>query len=354
MHRRPPLSTAALIVAAILAGRAPAEADGILVPGKTPVIVAPGEVTINGISRPDLGRSFSDTITSNLLRTGSYSIIEPALPPSVHAVAAGSMGNLPQPSPVPETVGADSGAQYAFVPRMVVEEDYQKLAIKKIRISDGEVLSIYEKNAISLDRSAMFELLDDTVRLVVADVARDRATNARAARQLAKLAATEEAAEARSIDPDPDPPVAPGEIPIPDPPRVLTPELQRAAAAAPPTSEIPEALPPAEAGEVAAGPEEGAVPPDAPEAIVEYAGRVRNVNPELNFCIVETAQRGMLEIDDELLVRPNDSLKPLGKLRVTKVNGSTIVADGVGDLHLARIQGGFKVYRWVPEPAADE
>ena len=91
-----------------------------------------------------------------------------------------------------------------FVPRMVVEEDYNRFTLKKIRVSDGEVVDIYESSTISLDRAAMFELLDQSMRQVYSDIAR----SARAERKALEGAKT-------PLDPDPLPPAAEGVPPTP-------------------------------------------------------------------------------------------------------------------------------------------
>ena len=54
----------------------PAFCDFTRVPGKSPIIVLQGEVTVDGQQRPDLGRSFADTITGGLLKTKAYSVLD--------------------------------------------------------------------------------------------------------------------------------------------------------------------------------------------------------------------------------------------------------------------------------------
>ena len=43
---------------------------------KHPILVIPGELTLNGVNRPDLKRSFCDSITGKLLQSGMF-IIKP-------------------------------------------------------------------------------------------------------------------------------------------------------------------------------------------------------------------------------------------------------------------------------------
>ena len=78
----------------------------------------------------------------------------------------------------------------------------------------------------------------------------------------------------------------------------------------------------------------------------EYAGRVRAVNADWGFCIIELARRDLLNIGDKLLVRSSTSLDPIGKLQVSKVEGNQVVADAVGELPLEDVRAGFKTYHW--------
>ena len=262
----------------------------------------------------------------------------------------------------PEDIAADAarGAHYAFIPRLVVEDTYHRLTLKKVRVSDGEVIDIYEKSAKDLDRAAMFQLLDETMRIVYSDVARDRSRKARVERDVIA-----------DYDPDPDrgtgssgtvmvvPPAPkitvhyPTEDPEPEPkpsPRITEPKPASSAAGNSVAVSPVKPRKKSAATKPKPTPKKEARPSDEAEAgeggeVAEYAGRLRAVNTDWDFCIIEVAKRGSLKVDDELLVRGSTSLQPLGKLRVSKVEGSQVVADAI-DVPLEDLRAGFKVYRW--------
>ena len=341
MQRRTPLALIALLaVAAPLVSADPA------LPGKVPVFIAPGEVTINGEPRPDLGRSFSDTIAGGLLGTKSFTIIDPV-------IAAEDPAAADDAPPAPEEVAAKSarGAHYAFIPRLVVEENYHRLTLKKVRVSDGEVVDIYERSAQDIDRSAMFRLIDEAMKLVYNDVARNRSRQARAEREAII-----------SLDPDPAPEPSGTVTIVPRKPKVTVyyppddpePKTKPTVTEPKPSGNIVAASPPRTRAKpliVEPKPDDKETKPldvsEAEEAseVAEYAGRLRAVNTDWDFTIIEVAKRGSLKVDDELLVRGSTSPEPLGKLRVSKVEGSQVVADAI-DVALEDLRAGFKVYRW--------
>jgi hypothetical protein len=341
MQRTTPLALLALLgVAAPLVSAGPT-----FKPAKVPVFIAPGEVTINGDPRPDLGRSFSDTIAGGLLNTGSFTIIDPAIAPA--GPAAG--GDTPPP---PEQVAAQSarGAHYAFIPRLVVEEDYHRLTLKKVRVSDGEVIEIYERSAQDLDRAAMFRLIDEAMKLVYNDLARDRSRKARADREaIAELNPDPGASGSVTVVPPIPkitvhyPPSDPEPEPEPNPkPHVSEPKPAANISVSPPKIMPSKAAPEPKKREDK--PADLAAGEDSEAA--EYAGRLRAVNTDWHFCIIEVAKRGMLKVDDELHVRGSTSPESLGKLRVSKVEGSQVVADSI-NVSLEDLRTGFKVYRFV-------
>jgi hypothetical protein len=351
MQRRTSLALFALLVAgATPFAYAGPQSSG----GKVSVMIAPGEVTIDGSARPDLGRSFADTIAGGLLETGSYSIIDPD-------VSGAIAGTGDKPPTAEEIIAAERGAsaQYAFVPRLIVEGDFNRLTLKKIRVTNGEVVDIYSKTTTNVNRSAMFDLLDETMELVYADIANDKARIAEAdtVREIPALdpAPVHRSTAAMDLTPPPTP-VAPELDPEPvrrkgrgvieDQPRMASP---RPAPKKRKGRGVIEDEPPAP--KITKKPEDKPEEIDTPEAeeateVAEYAGRLRAVNTDWDFCIIEVAKRGSLRVNDELLVRSSTSLEPLGKLRVSKVEGSQVVADAL-DVPLEMLRAGFKVYRWV-------
>ena len=332
MHLKIPL-----IAVALCTGAAPTGAEIAHRPGKLPVVIPMAEVTINGESRPDLGRAISDSIAGGLLKTGAFIVIDTP-DAKTEGGGAASTGAVPGASP----------AHYAFIPRLIVEEDYYKLSVKKRRISDNELVQVYDTSEISPHRSTMFELLDDTMRLIYADVSRDRAKAAKAGPGPGPLA------PGAGLELDPAP-VERRPRPAPAPPAKTRPAPGPAVAAkTPPATQVPAIVRPLPTV-LGGGRKNGAVPlvaarKPAPEIakakeateVVEYAGRVRAVNADWDFCIIEVAKRGVLKVDEELLVRSEESLEPLGKLRITKVEGSQVVADSAGRLKIGLVRPGTK------------
>jgi len=335
-----------LILAVLCTSTALSSAEIVHRPGKLPVIVPTAEVTINGEPRPDLGRAISDSIAGGLLRTGAFTVID------MPANDAASATAEPSTEAIPET----TSAHYAFIPRLIVEEDYYKLSVKKRRISDNELVQIYEKSEISPHRSTMFELLDDTLRLIYSDISRDRARDAKAQRTAEVLAP----GAGLELDPSPvrsEPAESPKPVPTPAPRERKTPPTATAKG-----KTIPSIVRPLPSVLNRAKPSPGAMvasatKPFSPKSgdvsgakeateIAEYAGRIRAVNAEWDFCVIEVAKRGMLKVKDELLVRSSASLEPLGKLRITKVEGSQVVADPASSLSIRLLRPGYKVYRW--------
>lgn len=350
-------------------------------PGKLPVLVLPGEVTVEGTPRPDLGRSFGDTITAGLIKSGSFTVIE-----NLDRAADRTIDGTPSPETTLAAIGTDSAAHYAFIPRMIVEGTFHKFSLKKLRVSDGEIIDIYEASASSEDRSQMFELLEQTMKNVYADIDEDQ-------KRLEKIDDAAVAKFEEELDLDPEPPRysstedfdagaesdaeagldaeadaklrelsgAP-EPPAPAPRKAseVTPPAAETKAVRPETpkkhvrnSPPEETTPPEDRDTAKSGPKtaKNGTPPETTPSeplteVAEYAGRVRTVNADWDFCIIEVAKSGMLKVDDEILVRSSTSLEPLGKLRVSKVEGRQIVADSVGDLQLSSVRPGFKTYRW--------
>jgi hypothetical protein len=335
MQRRTPCAFLALLLAS-----APLVQAQPLGPGKIPVFIAPGEVTIDGQPRPDLGRSFSDTIAGGLLATNQFTIIDSNIAPMAEPAAD------PFADPPEKTVAAvGPNAHYAFVPRLVVEDSYHRLTLKKVRVSDGEVVEIYEKSTDSTQRSAMFKLLDDTMKVVYAD--------------LSPRSRKPKPQRVGVIDLDPDPATT-GVVVVPPKPTVqYPPPPEEKAKPEPritepkPVRKIPDrpimSAPKPPPKKKPATAKRGTkpvdvTPPDPASSEPQYAGRLRSVNSTWNFCIIEAAKGVRLKKNDQLQVRSSTSLESLGTLRVSMVEGGQVIADSV-DVPLESLRSGLKVYR---------
>jgi len=133
---------------------------------RIPVLVMPSEVTVDGEERPAFGRSFTDTLTGGLLKSGGFSVIDYLS----NGPIAAEIAKAPPGSPVERSAGQFgqlTGAHLVYVPRLVVEDDYLRMTVKKIRVNDGAVLAVYETEARG-ERATMFTLADE-VRVVIDD-----------------------------------------------------------------------------------------------------------------------------------------------------------------------------------------
>lgn len=303
-------------------------------PNKLPVLVIPGEVTIDGIPRPDLGRAFSDSISGSLLKTKAFTIID--------YISKSSQGQeikretavqhfIPEFT-IEQSVGK-TAALYAFIPRMIAEEDYFRLSIKKLRVSDREIINVYEASTVSPESSAMFELLNSAIRLVMLDVYREKLHQSKSKRRGViemEIPKIRPALDPKSPKPNSKP--APKTLAI-EPPAHLSSSNNQ-----PPSTEENKISAETETKKTNESVEK--------EKEAEYAGRVRAVNIEWHFCIIESAQADTLQVNDELIVSPSSPVKPIGKLRISKVEGNQIVADAQGDIALSGVKPGFKVFTW--------
>lgn len=342
-------------------------------PGKTPVIVLQGEVTIDGQQRPDLGRSFSDTLTGGFLKAKVYHVIDHlSNQPTAQAIEA-SPDLAPEMSAV--SVGEASGARWIYVPRMIVEGDFQKLTMKKIRVSDGQVVDVFETHA-SGDRSTMFVLVGEALRDIYANAEGDAAME----QELAVGDETIPQADPEALDPAP--PLPPGSY-TPEP-ELADPEASPVEAgdatveAGDATVEEAEAeLPSPEPKPVPTGlklvngtyvrddaalaskrlgaPPTSTVEPvkikdpatETEEKSARYVGTVAAVNSEWRFCVIRArSDESSLRTGDQLSVKTGAIVPNEVMLRVTKIEGRQAVADLEKGVDLATIKPGHKIYQW--------
>ncbi len=125
------------------------------VPAKPKVAIMEATVTLNGENRPDLGRSFSDSLASGILKTGAVDIID------TETFAKAENGQ--KQSPV--QVGSASGAAFVYVPTIVGQDEFYKLTLKKLAIPSGRIEEITEESA-SGSSARLFELMDRVVLLM--------------------------------------------------------------------------------------------------------------------------------------------------------------------------------------------
>ena len=347
--------------------------------GKTPVIVLQGEVTIDGQQRPDLGRSFSDTLTGGFLKAKVYHVIDHLSNQPIAQAIEASPDLAPEMSAV--SVGEASGARWIYVPRMIIEGEFQKLTMKKIRVSDGQVVDVFETHATG-DRSTMFLLVGQALRDIYAKAESDAAMEQ-------ELAIGEEAMPLDVPEAlDPTPPLPPGSYtPEPEPtdPEPADPEASPAdegdataeateatEAASPTEAELPSPEPkPVPAGlklvngtyvrddaalasnRLGASPTSTAEPvkikdpaTETEERSARYVGTVAAVNSEWRFCVIRARSDESLRTGDPLSVKTGAIVPNEVMLRVTKIEGRQAVADLEKGVDLATIKPGHKIYQW--------
>jgi len=300
----------------------PASSDFAHLPGKSSVIVLQGEVTVDGLPRPDLGRSFSDTITGGLLKSKAYSVVDHLSSQPLSEAIEKNPNIAPEQSAV--AFGKTTGSRWIMVPRMIVEGDFHKLTMKKIRVSDGQVVEVFESQAIG-DRSQMFELIGESLKWIYADTARDRT----------RLRRENAGPAVRDLS---DPPVEKK-----DPPAIET------KVASNDKEHIPAEV------ELNPEPELVAEPPEIKDPAVEteeetaaLKGTISTINPEWRFCILKLNAGHELQIGDELSIKTGNIVPTKHHMTITKIEGRQAVADLLEGAEIEPLKVGQKFYQWSP------
>ena len=360
----------------LLSLQVPASGDFQHTPGKSPVIVLQGEVTIDGQQRPDLGRSFADTISGGLLKTKAYSVIDHLGNQTLAQAIENSTHLAPEQSAV--SIGKETGARYIFVPRMIVEGDFQKLTLKKIRVSDGQVVDVFETHAAGSDRANMFVLIGDSLKYLYKETPRSPS----------RLGKTSTGQPVRITPPELDPspikgkfekkngvPAQGAEVASADighVPESLDVEPKPLAHdAKPPKAPAPPTIPQAEEGDLdqpkikveakADADEDAATAADntpEPKKILDPAteledlvavrkGTVSTINPEWRFCILKLSDQD-LQVGDELSIKTGKIVPNEVTVTITKIEDRQAVADLEDRVDLSELKTGQSVYQWQP------
>ncbi len=316
---------------------------------KQPVLVMQAEVTVDGEERPDLGRSFTDTLTGGLLKTGSFTVIDYLSNEDVaNELAQGIPARAPEQNA--GRFGELTGADVVYVPRLIVEDGFNKMSVKKIRVSDGEILAVYEADA-SGDRAQMFSLAGSVISDIYGELARERAKRLAADRKIRKSTKDvdlddlepKDESNPRSIEerkPVKVPDALSSTKPKPKPP------VKRAPAKKPSPVEKSTTVV-KNGGTPPEGKEEPAKKPDFRS---EYAGVVTAINRDWRFCILSVAKGVKLEVGEEIRVRVNDPLQPVAKLKVVKLEGRQVIADLTHNTEAKLLMPGQRAYHWASIP----
>ena len=282
---------------------------------KQPILIIPGEVTINGVNRPDLGRSFCDSITGKLLQSGMFTIVDQVSNDRERAGNEGKNTNRSNPEAIVKQLAGKTKAQYALIARLVSEDDFSKFSIKKLRVTDSEVLKVYQSSTVSTERAALFDLLE-------------KATN-----NFLKEAYQEQARIRRKNRP------SIIEIQVPKKTDTLDQAGKSQHQASQHVTNTQDKLP-----EAASVQTELATKKDAPKT-AQYAGRISAIDAKWHFCVIDLENADLLQVDDLLLVRTDHPEKALSRLNVSRIEGNKAIAD-FQDNAIPSLRNGLKVYRW--------
>lgn len=120
---------------------------------KLKIAVLDATVTVDGVLRPDLGASFSDTVAARLLREGFYDLVDSSVLGSSNTKAIDlnnsnldlSGVNTPGPATALD-FGKATGADYVVVPTLVCTATDTRMTVRKLRIPSGKIERIFQEN----------------------------------------------------------------------------------------------------------------------------------------------------------------------------------------------------------------
>jgi hypothetical protein len=96
------------------------------------------DVTVDGVARPDVGQSLSDSFAAALLKSGDYRVFQL----DAHPKAKGKRGD-PTLGSTPMSM-SNQNVDVTFAFNLVGQADQYRFTLKKIRNSDKEVLEVHE------------------------------------------------------------------------------------------------------------------------------------------------------------------------------------------------------------------
>ena len=271
-------------------------------------------VSIDGTPRPDLGRSFTDSLIAGLLKDRRVDVIEPAT----------ATGTTP-PAATPTDAGNRLGIDLLMVPTLVAEQQFFRLSIKKISIPSGRVEAVIEESG-SGPLPRIFELAGRAVAQLIPAAPKP----------------TPAVSSIRGWMSSPDDAFEPP----PDVPRAL-PSTQGASpsggvGAVPPPIEI-ESKPARVLRTVVTGPR-------ARE--IEEIGRVTAANSAYSFCVIDPHRGRTLAPGMWVMIRVKGWVRPTLPATVTRIErGHAIAEFETGNAPPPSVESGARVYEWVPESA---
>ncbi len=106
------------------------------------VVIVPDVVAVDGKSRPDIAQALSDSFSAGLLKTGDYRVFQADIPQPKQGKNKKGDVMLGSASAGGAKIPADVDIKFTF--NLVGEEDDYRFTLKKIRVTDSEVLEVHE------------------------------------------------------------------------------------------------------------------------------------------------------------------------------------------------------------------
>ncbi len=283
------------------------------------VTVIPHGAAVDGIQRSDIAQAVGDSISSFLIKTGTYRVFDATAegprPPRrkknvSYAGAAPENGSLSQPPAAP------AGTDFIFAHSLVGEAGVHRLTLKKIDAETSEVVAMEEKST-----SGGLEALLAGIPALMHQL------EARSRREVA-FPQSQSPAEIRET-------IRPARL---------------VQVAAPPSSDAsPGVRAFAEAGSHTPS-EYGGVPlASIPKALVyQPLGAIEWINDTWKFCIIQPQAGHRFAINQALDVLYDEDGRPYGSLKVDALDSGKVVAGyGRTPKHHPLFRGDV-VYGWAP------
>jgi hypothetical protein len=266
-------------------------------------------VTLDGTPRPDLGRSFTDSLIAGLLKDRRVDVIEPGTPGETTGLTAASAA-----------AGNRAAIDILMVPTLIAEQQFFRLSIKKITVPSGRVEAVIEESGSgSLPR--LFDLAAAVVDKLVP-------TPPKQSPAISSI---------RGWMSSPDEVIEPP----PDIPRAL-PSI--AAPSGVPTVPRPIEIEP-KPGRVLRTVVTGPVARE-----IEEVGRVTASNAAYSFCVIDPHRGRTLTPGTWVMIRVNGWVRPTLPATITRIErGHAIAEFDTGGAPPPNVESGARVYEWVPE-----
>ena len=273
-------------------------------------------VSLDGVNRPDLGTSLTDTMTAKLLRTSDYDLIDAGNVNGMTDVLSPLLSRTPT-TPGPSTaleVGKAVGADFVVVPTLLGLQGEFRVTMRKLVVPSGKIEAIVQET-IRGDLAAVFKAFEFLAqRLAPEKIEKPRFTYVMAWMS-------------------------------PPPPQKKVDHLAAEIASAPkalPASNISSAK--LEAIEAAKRAWSGV---NSASREPRRTGQIEVVDHDWCFCEI-ACNPSEVHANDQIFAWSGRDLDTLVSMTVTRVEGNRAIADfGHNNPHAAALKSGDTIYRWV-------